>query len=1081
MHPTRRFGPGTPNVSRLLDAKQRILWGKDLVTWQITLRGRCVLSRVHEGQNLTMDTRFVIVALTVAFSWMVTLSSPSRVTAEEPVTEFLEALEENRFYEVAINYVDRMATSKLAPAKFREEADLRRGLLYEDFAKATRNAGQKQQRLDAAEKALSKFLDANPNHLRSGSARSHLGNIIVERARGLVKQSKQPGANSEELLRQASGIYDSAYTALSTSRQQIGEQIKALMRDRDAETRAQLSATQEEYVSTYLDGGRVLFEQAETLKGNDKKYEGKLRDAIKTFEEVAQKYRKLGAGIVAILYEGECYQLLGEHKQALTYFKELLQNDDDSKPVRLLKTKALALSIPSWLATDEKLGPDRSISTAEAWLQGKGASLDGHVEIQRLRLALAKAHASKSKIEPKKALAERAVNEAKKLANDVARKPGPVQREAEELLVSLGGSAASSVEPASSEDTANLADFTAAYDAAKLALNEMKRADVSVKILSGQLDRVSDPERRAEMKERLDIATTQKTTSSAKALELFQRAAELATDENIDDLHVVRYYLSHLHYAAGDLLDAAVIAGFVANYYPGSVAGRECATVALASRQRLYQGSADQASELHAREIAKLAELMIARWPGEPQAETALLTLLNISVQQGNVEKAEEFLKRIPADSTKRARAELRIGQAFWSEYLKRISVSGRGEGAGDIDVEQMKTRAQEILATGIGRMKDRPVDEATIRAALSLAQIYVDSGKPDEALEMLDRPGLGAMALVEVESPWLERISGLATEAHKTAIRAQVASAANSGSAATRIRDAQKMLEDLREDLEPQPDGKKKMMSIYVGLARDLERQLKIADPASRKALSGGFESFLRGAAEGSQDIGVLNWVGETFYSLGNGMLQGTKTTPEAQRYFTEASKAFGDVLSLARKTPSALSESAMTQVRARQAMTLRQIGNYQEAVDLFADVLASRNRVLNIQVEAAKTLQQWGDSGDANAYGKAIVGDRPGKAGRNVIWGWGRIANTCSKNKQFRDSFHEARYNLALCRYKLALTNSGAKQKDLLGRAKADILLTKRLVSLGNKQQTQRYESLFKEIQKSLGEQPTGLEGTS
>ena len=137
----------------------------------------------------------------------------------------------------------------------------------------------------------------------------------------------------------------------------------------------------------------------------------------------------------------------------------------------------------------------------------------------------------------------------------------------------------------------------------------------------------------------------------------------------------------------------------------------------------------------------------------------------------------------------------------------------------------------------------------------------------------------------------------------------------------------------------------------------------------------------------------------------------------------------------------------------------------------------MGSRDTIRASFEEAAKTLQQWGSSGNADGYRKAILGDRPGSNGKNLIWGWGRIAKAVSGKDKYRDTFHEARYNIAMSRYKFALSQSGAKKTELLKRAKADIIATKRLASLGGKRQEQRYESLLKAIQKSLGEKATGF----
>jgi hypothetical protein len=100
--------------------------------------------------------------------------------------------------------------------------------------------------------------------------------------------------------------------------------------------------------------------------------------------------------------------------------------------------------------------------------------------------------------------------------------------------------------------------------------------------------------------------------------------------------------------------------------------------------------------------------------------------------------------------------------------------------------------------------------------------------------------------------------------------------------------------------------------------------------------------------------------------------------------------------------------------------------------------------------------------------------------KQGRNVIWGWGEIGNRTAGDPRFKDQFNEARFNLALCRYNLALaTKDATKKTDTLKRAAQDISVTLGLYgsSTDDKWRTQ-YDTLLRNVQKGLGERPIGLQ---
>ena len=996
------------------------------------------------------------------------------LAAEEPVEAYLVALQDRGYTEVALRYLDRIAESDLVPASFRDELPYRKGEFLVSAARTTQSPTRRQRYLDQAQDVFDHFLKQSPNHPDVVLARGQLGNILVERARTLTSRASQSDDADarRELNRQAFDIYQQAYESLDRSKTEIGEQYKSLVTQRDEEAKAKLQQVKAQYVTSYLMLGRVLFEQAKTVVGDETLYREKLTEAAKAFDDVATKYRSFSAGLYATLYEGECYQRLGEDARALSYFKELLQNNARNPVVRRLKTIALARSIDAWLKTDAEKGPDRSIQLAEEWIKTKRGAEDRSPAWMDFRLSLAKAHLAKSKIAQGDQKAQRAIKAAREIAQDLAKRKSDVQEEAQQLLVAMGKG---DEEPVSVADASQVQSFTEARDAAKAAIDAMKLSNTTVAILSSQLKQVRNPARRAEIEKKLDEARDEQLAQARSAVSLFERADALATIDDLTALHSVRYYLSYLYYTAKDYRRAAVIASHTALRYPDSIAAKGCANVALAARQRLYQESPEQERDVQMDGIARIGELMVSKWPEDPAASTALTTLLDVSIARGDVAKAEAYLQRIPSESPKRAVAELRFGQKLWSQYVQQSLANPETSGTGALD--ELKQRAQALLKQGIEHGQGQAPNESAIRGALTLARIYVDSGQPQDALDLLYDKELGAIVLIEANSSWLTKIPGLSVDGYTTAIRAHIASAADSPDSQTSLNAAEQILGSLRETLSGQPDGQDRMIRIYVSLAQDLQRQLMVASPSTQAALSKGFESFLKRAADGSDDLDVQAWVAQTFYGMATGIVHGDRSSPAAQRYFTEATKAYGLVLQKLADNPQALPAVTVQQIRVRQALALRQTGKYRESIELFAEILA-KSRFLNIQVEAAKTLQQWGTvGGNTDALLLAIQGHRRGSDGENLIWGWGRIAKLVSRNKEHRHTFHEARYNIAKCRYDWAQKQSGESQQAALGRARADLVATHKLYGLGNKSQRLKYEKLLKSIQKSLGQPTTGF----
>ena len=105
------------------------------------------------GANLTMLHRF---AVTIAFVGCILATASAR--AEEPVEQFLSALQSKGYFDVALDYIDRMATSPLAPSAFKQEVGYRRGMVLVNSARATRNSATRRSSLDRAQKELEQFI-----------------------------------------------------------------------------------------------------------------------------------------------------------------------------------------------------------------------------------------------------------------------------------------------------------------------------------------------------------------------------------------------------------------------------------------------------------------------------------------------------------------------------------------------------------------------------------------------------------------------------------------------------------------------------------------------------------------------------------------------------------------------------------------------------------------------------------------------------------------------------------------------------------------------------------------------------------
>ncbi len=129
------------------------------------------------------------------------LSASGAATAAEPAAEFLRALREADLYELAIDYLDQMADSPLVAAQFKEAIPYERGITLMEGARHQKDFSLREKQLDAAQVALDQFVKQFPNHAMAFSAKSELGNLLVERANLKMDRTKRPVEPQKDKLK----------------------------------------------------------------------------------------------------------------------------------------------------------------------------------------------------------------------------------------------------------------------------------------------------------------------------------------------------------------------------------------------------------------------------------------------------------------------------------------------------------------------------------------------------------------------------------------------------------------------------------------------------------------------------------------------------------------------------------------------------------------------------------------------------------------------------------------------------------------------------------------------------------------
>ena len=236
------------------------------------------------------------------------------------------------------------------------------------------------------------------------------------------------------------------------------------------------------------------------------------------------------------------------------------------------------------------------------------------------------------------------------------------------------------------------------------------------------------------------------------------------------------------------------------------------------------------------------------------------------------------------------------------------------------------------MLTRGIARFdKSGQVDANLASAAFSLAQIALETGQTDKAVELLEHPTYGALTLVNANHPAVAR-DGFATEAHKMALRAYVAVVPQ------QLKKAEQAMDALEKLVQGSGDAKaaENLTAIYISLGRQLQEDLQELRKGGKTkeldSVSKAFEVFLQRLVkrDAGGNYASLNWVGETYYSLGAGFDDGgSLASPRAREYFQKATTAYERVLDMAQKDPKYKEQpDALLGIRLRLADCYRRAG---------------------------------------------------------------------------------------------------------------------------------------------------------
>jgi len=1053
---------------------------------------------------------------------MAAAETPPRSTADITTTRLLDSLEERQMSDVVLWVLKRIEDDPQAAADLKKEVPFRRAAALVATTRTESNAARRAEIYDQAIRQIDAFLKSSPEGERSIQAYLQKGNLLIERGRSKLEESKRPGQDAKKLRAEAVPLIDAAIKTLEGPTRKENEPIAEVTNAEDAVLKllhavddelklargegdksggekeggkprptrpsrkpgaarmmADLEERQDELrgqlLKTRLLIAGAYYEKSRALEPKSKEWEAALTESAKQYNDLYAKYRTRGAGLFARYYEGRNYVVLGKRKEALAALADIRGLEGDGI-VPGLRAKAINSSLECWLE-DKKYDDfdDRLQKLALAPLTPERMDADWlGMKYRAARLLERRAAAIPDK---EKAKRTPLLRDAQRLAMEVSKANRDFASESKALLAELGKQVPDDLDAAAST-------FDAALDAARAALAAMQARQAELKTAEAANNAAA-----------IEAAKNEVSAERRKAIAFLRKGMPLATQDDVEALNQARSLLSYLLYDEHRFHEAAALGDFLVERYPSAKGSQQAARIALASWQQLQKQSvaawADQAKV----SCVETAETMMRTWPDRPEAADAAVIAIAAAAEARSPERITEILASVPASSPRRGEVLLRGGAALWREVQEKSRLD---EAARPAAATLAGWRAQAAKAIDDGLSGVAPGAGAiAVAAALARAQMAMEDGDNPRVASLLEHKDHGPWTVLTVDQEAFKPFKSgpLATATATAALRYFIET-----EQVDKAAQAMKKLEELAGASGAEASAK--LTSMYQSMGRDLQGQLlSLASgpaagtpPAQARAASilSGFEKFLEGVAK-DQKLPSQMWAATTYLNLGSG--EGTSAVvpkAKADGYLDRAAAIYEGLLAKGGEEIAKFEPS----IRLKMANVYRERGKWDDAQKHMDWILADKRRqnTLDFQWQAAELLQQTAAKSvdkakQAATYAQAISGYKR-RSGTAEIWGWGwavisnrleqqAFAGSDEKALEARRKFFQARINAVKCRIEKAELVPQERDRELQKAFDYIEITYKMHPDLGGADTTKQFDKLLKDLEKRQNKPPRGVEG--
>ena len=976
------------------------------------------------------------------------LACVSITHAEEPAQVFLEALRDNGYYDVAIDYLGDLEKSDLISDEFRSSLPFEKAEILIGSTSKLRDLSLIEERLDKAQELLSQYASQNQSLEVSARTLRYQGNLLFKRSNIYIKQTRSDRATEsekEELRGKSRNVLKQSLESYTKAKSQLKRLVDPKSPDairidpEDPSTGKKLKQLQNAYVQVRVRLPSVTEQLADTYPEGNPERKKFLQEASKVYQDVSNDYRRFYAGLQSVVFAARCEQKLGKSQACLELLSDIfsLGNNSSLKP---LKLEAYFLAAESWSKIKPYPYKDviHRLEPAVKVLNRVEAKTPQWLRVQ-LELAVAKRANAEALREKGGGKSNQAAGDLDRAAartmRHVAKVPGIYRDRARELLSQWNVSTVAIKDPSEKAPT----NFNDARQKAKDLVGELEIASGEANAIRKKIKREKDANKKAELEAELSTASAELREQADGVLSMLDLALELADKDTVRaDINNVRYLQSYCYYASRQYFESALIGEYLLAKYPTVPGTQQAMSLMIQSYSNMLDAAKPDDKEFESTQLVNACNAVIDRWSGSSEAGTAASTMTRLSINSKDFANAEKYFLQIPKDAANRGTLGISVGQRMW------LDVKNQLKGGQDIaSVQERLTNAKGYMEQGVNNASIDTLDYGTALGALMLVDAYVASGEIDKAVNRLESAAIAPLDLVKQKHPAISKNPkqemAYSRETYKNAVKTYLTAMKTSNDKQKWVKKASGIIAAMRQAMEASndPQDRIQLTNIYQRIAKELVSDFdSLTSDSEKKEFASVLSTFLDSISEDSEDPGTILWAGSTLRSVAES-LASSSLSDEAKPLFQSAVDALDKVekIGFAGEPDE---KGMLSKLKHQRALSQRGAGNFEPAVAQLSEILKLKPSALNIQIDVCETLQQWGKaSGRSKKYQEATKGtgsygsyaDPKTKRKKNLIWGWEKIALKTRRYETLRDTFFNALYHVAECRMEYGIIEGNSK----------------------------------------------------